>query len=484
MSRLGLIERGISQGFYPIEIFENREWAWSRAGESEVAGSESGWLDYHFQVPAADTTVKITLNGKVVRTIRSDQNRQDFTGRVQLPAPWKISFSQDRWNGNGAAISEIDTRELGLMFFRLKAREQLPLANEKSLKGKICPIPFSRLESLQPFAPCNRWFLTDEILLEEPEADPWNGRAAKLLRESIYDGSYRYCKRDICQEPLLSPETLERAIPAIHPENIKAIRSRSVEMPKGPTRVAIMADPRCNLACATCRPHSITVLSQEDQKEISKLETLLEEKRDSIQSITFAVNGDVFFSPYLRDQLKHTTRDKFPNFQYIEILSNGLLFDQKALDQLRPGSDFIKRVCITVDAGNAETYSRVRGGNWQRLVQNLEWMSEQRLSGRFSWLRLVFIVRKGNYSSLPEFFELAERLKVDDILLSRLQEWTEMKTDFKEEAVCQPEHPENEALGKIWLSLKQREWNFKIVSNLFWDYHNRQKNVHFLPIET
>ncbi|MGE3260759.1 MAG: radical SAM protein [Bacteriovoracia bacterium] len=463
---LSLATAALGAGFYPIEKSEQSEWVWSQAGTASIRGTAPGRLEYKFTAPCMGTEVRLELNGNLAGVYTSNHDWQDFSGSLSLPEQWSLTFVTNRWNGNGAAFAKDDSREIALLFSTLAVNQNPANAKHKNLKGRICPLPFARQESLRPYTPCCRWFLEEEIHSQAHEADPWNGETARKLRESIYDGSYRFCKRDLCQVPLLGMDELEQAEIPIHADNIKAIRAGQAYMPKGPTSLAISADPRCNLACSTCRSQLITQLSSEDQKEMDALDTLLTEKRDSLQTITFAVNGDVFFSPYLRGHLQKTTREKFPCLKSIEILSNGLLFDQKALDQLRPGSDFIKRVCITVDAGDAETYQRVRGGNWERLVKNLEWMAELRRSGRFEWLRLIFVVRKANYRSLPDFFALAARLQADDVLLSKLQNWTEMKDDFLTEAVCDPRHEEHAGLKGILSSLESRPQSFRIQSNL------------------
>lgn len=456
-------------GFAETEEANGRQWAWSLAGRCAVGTRAAGSLYYTIVVPAEGTSVQVQAGSKLVRTHRSSRPWQEFSGKLGLGPGDEAVFHSDRWNGNGAEVSALDTRQLALLFKHLRLvperAEALPVKSRK-----ICPYPFSKMEVYSPnFAPCCTWWLEEELAFEGNEGDPWNSGSAQALRASVLDGTYRFCKLDVCQAPLLESHELERSsefdLP-IAPENLAALREGKTEMPAGPSSVVVLADPRCNLACPSCRKELITGLMPQEEQQVAETKRLLDAYAPSLRSLVLASNGEVFFSPFLRERLREATRDRYPRLEQVEIISNGLLFDEKSWVQLQPGTSMIRKVRISIDAGNEPTYRAVRGGDWARLLRNLAWLAGLRREGRISSLRLNFVVRKENYSSLGDFFRMAEELGVDEIFVSRALPWTEAAFDFEHQDVISAGHPEHHELKQLWRGLTREPWPFRVLGNV------------------
>ncbi len=96
------------------------------------------------------------------------------------------------------------------------------------------------------------------------------------------------------------------------------------------------------------------------------MSSLLDRYAGSIEILKVAGDGEAFFSPDLQEVIRGAHR--FPRLRKIDVLSNGLLLSEKKVEALAPGSELIRSVNISVDAGDADTYLKVRGGDWARLL--------------------------------------------------------------------------------------------------------------------
>jgi MoaA/NifB/PqqE/SkfB family radical SAM enzyme len=305
----------------------------------------------------------------------------------------------------------------------------------------------------------------------EAGSDPWNGPAAQALRQSVLDGSYRYCHLDRCGTLLVPMEELRNHLTQpgelpISNANFRALEAGNTVLPEGPSAFTVMGDPRCNLACGSCRTDFIQQPTPAIDEAFHKTERLISLYGSNLRILKLAGDGEVFFSPGLRQILKGLTTAKLPKLEKVDILTNGLLFDADAMHSLKPGSEFIKSVNVSLDAGDEETYRKVRGGDWSRLLKNLRWMCGQRKAGRFDFLGLTYVLRAENFRSLPAFLNLAQELEVDEVYISQLFPWDRMGITFEQEAVHLPEHPLNTEYKDLWRAERSLPRHFRWRTNL------------------
>lgn len=338
--------------------------------------------------------------------------------------------------------------------------------------GLICPYPFSRMESPgAPFISCCRSWLTDEFLALETGEDAWNGPAAQALRASVLDGSYRFCRRDRCgtqlsaREEFLDPKRPTHELP-MSPANLAAMLEGSTYLPEGPTALTVMGDPRCNLACGSCRKEPILQESSETRLAAERTAHLLATHGKTLKILKLAGDGEVFFSPALRQILAGLNAEQFPRLEKVDVLTNGLLCDEETFARLEPGSQFVRSLNVSVDAGDEATYRRVRGGDWERLRRNLDWMAGERQRNRFDFLGLTYVVRAENFRSLPAFLDWADTLGVDEVYVSQLYEWDRMAISFREEAVHLASHADHQEFLTLWDGVRAQRRSFRWRTNL------------------
>ncbi|MGZ3672619.1 MAG: radical SAM protein, partial [Bdellovibrionota bacterium] len=361
-------------------------------------------------------------------------------GKIVLPpstSPTVLRFRPSLWNQIGE-IAPQDQRPLGVCFTELK------LLHGELAGGRICPMPFTRKEirGSGPFVPCCSPWLTPEYFSLETGADSWNGPQAQALRESVLNGSYRYCRRDICQTSYFTYDQLPQLSNPegefyLSPRNLSATQTGSLLLPEGPSDAVITADTRCNLACPSCRTEKITSLDAEGAARIESAKKELQSI--ALRRLRIAGDGEPLFSPFLREVIQGL--DQYPELKIVELHTNGILLDEDCLRKLGPGSGKINRLFVSIDAATPETYKQVRGGDWDRLLKNLRWAGGLGLES----FVLMFVYRRANFREMPLFVKLAKEVGADSACFSPFMPWERAGgLSYQDEAVHLPGHPDHE----------------------------------------
>jgi sulfatase maturation enzyme AslB (radical SAM superfamily) len=158
----------------------------------------------------------------------------------------------------------------------------------------------------------------------------------------------------------------------------------------------------------------------------------------------------------MRGLLMTADRDRFSAIEEVHLQTNGLLCDAESFRALRPGSDSIRRINVSIDAGTAEVYRVVRGGDWGKLMNNLRWIGEQRRSGRIRRFTITFTVRRANFRTMPDFVRLGRRFGVDRVQFTAFVAHARMAIpDPAAETVFSPAHPDYPEFAEIFSKLRR-----------------------------
>jgi MoaA/NifB/PqqE/SkfB family radical SAM enzyme len=108
----------------------------------------------------------------------------------------------------------------------------------------------------------------------------------------------------------------------------------------------------------------------------------------------------------------------------VNATSNGLLWTRALLETILR-ERLIDLLCISVDAGTAPTYERLRaGGDWPALLTRLEWFRDRRAAHAHFGpvLHFSFITTRDNLPELPEVVRLAQRFGAAAVIVQGLFE--------------------------------------------------------------
>ncbi len=286
---------------------------------------------------------------------------------------------------------------------------------------------------------------------EQSMQEVWNGPAAREVRETMLDGSMRYCVLDRC--PFLGKPDSIRRDQIKDARMLGLLQSRETRLDQGPQRVALNYDTSCNLACPSCRPEFIH-LQGEKLREVEAIqEHVLEEWLTDASRLKTNNAGDTFGSPLGRKLLKDMGERTDPKLR-VELITNGMLLTPGQWERIGHLHHRIDSLEISVDAAKAETYAVVRrGGNFERLRKNLEFVREKRREGYIRFWRLSFVVQNRNFREMPDFVRMALGLEVDEIVFKKFipRSWIARDMDLyrSDYGVHDPANPEHAAFLEV-----------------------------------
>jgi len=326
------------------------------------------------------------------------------------------------------------------------------------LEGRFCGNPFKQIdleEAGVAFSCCSSWLPTPIGNLNHGSVmDFWNGSVIQSIRESIFDGSFRYCRHDRC--PVIQNgelPTLEEA--AKDPLFTRIINERSTVVDRPPVFVNLVNDRSCNLYCPSCRTERINHRDGPETREISRLqqrllEPYLSEPNDLFFILSITGSGDPFASRVYRDLLYSLEGSDFPNMQ-IALQTNGVLLTPRNWRRMQAIHRNIVSVIISFDAASEETYAITRrGGHWATLLENAAQMGELRKRGEVKVLRFDFVVQKANFREMHAFVDLARSLGAGRACFSRLFNWGTWSRDgFLDQCVWEKGHPLHDEFQEV-----------------------------------
>ncbi|ACK72620.1 Radical SAM domain protein [Gloeothece citriformis PCC 7424] len=328
------------------------------------------------------------------------------------------------------------------------------MSNDKPLKSQskqlFCSKPFEWFEITQlngrggTYLCCPSWLNKSVGNLQQQSVDEiWNGEQAQKIRRSILDGSFKYCDSSRCAFLQTQSGPVQK-IEDVTDENLKTIINENLSvLPYGPKKIICTYDQSCNLSCPSCRDKVIVEI--EAEQEILKIQEKLEnEALKNAEYLHITGSGDPFGSPYFRKWLQTMNREEMPNLQEIYLQTNGQLWTPRMWNTIAENiRELIISADIGIDAATPETYGiNRRGGNFETLLKNLEFISSLRQNGLLRFLKISMVVQANNFREMPDFVKLGHCFNADVIYFGQLVNWgTFSNEEFHRRAVHLPTHP-------------------------------------------
>jgi len=76
---------------------------------------------------------------------------------------------------------------------------------------------------------------------------------------------------------------------------------------------------------------------------------------------------------------------------------------------------------LSIDAARKATYEiNRRGATWERLLENLEFISQLRKEGQLRFVQMNMVVQRNNWRQVGQFIQMAERYGFDFVFLNPL----------------------------------------------------------------
>jgi MoaA/NifB/PqqE/SkfB family radical SAM enzyme len=293
---------------------------------------------------------------------------------------------------------------------------------------------------------CPSWLDTSiGNLADQSVEEIWNGENAQKIRESILDGSFKYCDASKCAF-LQTASGPVQPVEAVEDKTLKTVIAEGLtKLPYGPKEVICSYDSSCNLSCPSCRFE--VFIEHESKEQILALEEKL--RSEALKDATFLYitgSGDPFGSPYFRKWLQTMKKSEMPNLKEIRLHSNAQLWTPGLWNTIPEEiRELITSAEISVDAACAATYSvNRRGGDFDKLLRNFEFISSLLKNGPLKSVTISMVVQENNFQEMPDFVRLGQRFGFDVIYFSQLVNWgTFSSKDYANRAVHLPKHPKH-----------------------------------------
>jgi MoaA/NifB/PqqE/SkfB family radical SAM enzyme len=232
----------------------------------------------------------------------------------------------------------------------------------------------------------------------------WETPVAKKLQQSTTSGStFKFCDTARC--------------------GIKSNRS----LPK--FWISVNTDESCNLTCASCREqhiyHKIGTDTWAIKKDLTTHTMNLAREFYNPTIISLAGSGDCFASNIFSELLY--TYIPNPNHTFM-LMTNGLLLNKQRFDKSKIAQQ-LEKIYISIDAGTASTYEKVRSpGKWTKVIENLNYLKQNRMP-----VLLTFTVQANNVHDVPAFVDLANEYNMSALIYG-VQDWGTWR-DFQSQRV-------------------------------------------------
>ena len=266
--------------------------------------------------------------------------------------------------------------------------------------------------------------------------DLWKGAEARKVRAAISRGEFSQC----LECPYL---------PAPFGPVERADDSKPLECLDRIGRLTVAYDHLCNLRCPSCR-RDVFRVSADSERKVRAVSRRLIDSGDLglVDHLCLMGSGDPFASHLCRELMLDIPWQQYPILQ-VRLYSNGLLFDESHWRSLGVVAERTDEVIVSVDAATPETYSKNRGGDWDRLLANLSFIGGLRSSGALRTMECHFVVQSNNFREMGSFVDLCEGFGVDRIYFGKLRNWLAFTIgEHTSRTVHRPGHPEHaEFLG-------------------------------------
>lgn len=311
-------------------------------------------------------------------------------------------------------------------------------------KDRFCPHPFENFEIYKDGSvfSCNCTQVPFPIgnALTQSKEEIWQSPVARAVRESILDGSFRFCSPMTCWQRFNLPKRSEQ------PERFAELQRMGVDGLVPPKHLNLSYDLSCNLSCPSCRNGTIMATQTEREK--------LEQVRDQIvlpllknkvaESVYITGSGDAFGSPHFRGILKEICD---PQYGHVEITlgTNGQLITPRLWEEFKPLHSRFRDITISIDGATPETYERLRrGSTWEKLLRTMGVLSQARRAGAIRRIMVNMVVQQQNFLEMRPLVALCQDWAVDGIRFYRIRQWGNVLAgSFMASDVANPLHPQH-----------------------------------------
>lgn len=130
---------------------------------------------------------------------------------------------------------------------------------------------------------CPSWLSTPlGLLKDQPQEllEIWNSKKAQLIRQSIHDGSFKYCNHQRCGRIQCGDLPLRSEIS--DPVLRQYIDQKMTILPDKPRILNLANDRSCNLSCPSCRTEKVLLREGAEFESINRITAFFQSTRHTL----------------------------------------------------------------------------------------------------------------------------------------------------------------------------------------------------------
>lgn len=131
-------------------------------------------------------------------------------------------------------------------------------------------------------------------------------------------------------------------------------------------------------------------------------------------------------------------------------------------------------IYVSIDAATKEIYSKIRkGGNYEFLIKNLEYLSQLRNNNKIKLVELNFVIQRINYKEINDFISLLKKFKFDYVNFSSISNWgTYTDEEFLNLTMINEEGIPNDELKEELEKINKIDYKYIAKSSFLYNYLN------------
>lgn len=193
---------------------------------------------------------------------------------------------------------------------------------------------------------------------------------------------------------------------------------RNVVVDAYPVSTTVEVCSKCNMRCAMCIvDKEMGAISPKRDADIDDIFGFFSEIIPYSSKIQCHATGEVFLTDKIWDTLDYIKKEKYRHRRTVEIFTNGQLLDRKKRLALLQSP--VTNIIFSVDAATPGTYSRIRGGDFAALLENISSLVREDTHKRLV-ISMMMVTMRENIRELPDFIRLAAELGVSNVVYSPL----------------------------------------------------------------
>lgn len=297
---------------------------------------------------------------------------------------------------------------------------------------KFCKKPFEQVYIRDKYIKTCPWMdITLGSLLTNSMDELWHSDRAEEARNSIRDGSFRYCNQETC--PWCASGRLE---------DIDEEEAREYQAECTPTNMNVSYDMVCNHACPSCRS-SIFVPDETYKQNMNRLKDAIIPYANKAEYVTTCGQGDCFSSPFIMQFLRELNPEN-PNF-HMSFETNGVFVDEEHWEAISHLHKYPINFTVTPNSFEKHTYTYLAGGidDLEKCKRGIKFISDLKKAEKIASFKINMVVQETNYWEIPSFVKFClDEYDPDLIQIKPLNRWFCLDAEgywFKN--VLNPLHP-------------------------------------------